>query len=150
MSPIGEIPAGRTVGRTRPKRKKQRKIRPNTVDSSSGRKLCSVMSGGWDISVRICLMCRVCVGVCAYSLRALFFFFPQGPKEPPIGVLGERKENKRMCVRTRMCVRCACVRRYGRWAMCRSQHSGPAEITDRLCPARTIPTVFVPVITAIS
>ena len=38
----------------------------------------------------ICHVLCVCVMHvwCAY----IYFFFPQGPKEPPIGVLGERKE----------------------------------------------------------
>ena len=63
------------------------------VASSSGRKLCSVMSGGWYMCS--CHACYACI--CVYVWAHIFFFFPQGPKEPPIGVLGERKENIRMC-----------------------------------------------------
>ena len=62
----------------------------------------------------VCDVCviRTCMCMC---VGLLFFFFPQGPKEPPIGVLGERKENKRMCA----CVRHTRVTRTYMWVMMR-------------------------------
>ena len=66
-----------------PKRKKQRK--DDQLCS------CNCPEGVLPV-VLMSISCGVLCVCNAYVRTYIYFFFPQGPKEPPIGVLGERKE----------------------------------------------------------
>ena len=79
-----------------PQKRKEPKEKRTNYSCLIVRKRCYVRScsGGLAMCCVMHGMC-VCVGyvarVCAWHVRIFIFFFPQGPKEPPIGVLGERK-----------------------------------------------------------
>ena len=80
----------RCVSDRAPKKRSKRKDNQLQLPHSPEEMQCTVMSR-WDASVRVityvtCLMRMYDVYVRTY----IYFIFPQGPKEPPIGVLGEK------------------------------------------------------------